>query len=126
MKFVIGAALAGALLSATPARAEPAKLTVDFGSFPKGMTCKVGGTRGRVTMKVGREIEFTIRGDTSDVSFLCTQPDGRSFVVATGPLLPPGDHSIVAVQINQDDHAHILWDQGGLRRATVPGILRWR
>ncbi|WP_152613004.1 hypothetical protein [Tateyamaria sp. ANG-S1] len=75
---------------------------------------------------MGREIEFKVRGDTSNVSFTCTQPDGRVFKVRTGSLLPPDSFRKVAVQINQDNHAHIFWDQGGLRRKTIPGILQWQ
>ena len=108
------------------AAAEPAKLTVDFGFFPKGTACQVFNTSGKVSLRTGREIEYKIKGDTGNVSFRCTQPDGRSFEVATGALLPPGNPSLVAIQINQDDHAHILWDQGGLRRNTVAGVLKWK
>ncbi|WP_141104878.1 hypothetical protein [Thioclava sp. IC9] len=107
------------------AAAEPEKLTVDFGFFPKGTACQVFNTTGKVSLRTGREIEYTIKGDTGDVVFRCAQPDGRSFEVATGALLPPGNPSLVAIQINQDDHAHILWDQGGLRRSTVAEVLRW-
>ncbi len=108
------------------ASAEPARLTVDFGFFPAGTECQVFNTSGRVGLRVGREIEFTINGDTANVSFVCQQPDGRSFQVDTGPLLPPGDHRLVAVQINQDNNAIVLWDQGGLMRQSYPGILRWQ
>ncbi|MGR3713814.1 MAG: hypothetical protein ACU0A6_11930 [Shimia sp.] len=110
----------------TSADAEPKKLNVDFGFFPKGTSCSVSGTTGKVTLKTGREIEFKVRGDTSNVSFHCTQPDGRKFSVATGPLLPQGNHSLVAVQINQDNNAYVMWDQGGLRKLSYPGILNWQ
>ena len=112
-------------LAASSATAEPARLNVDFGFFPAGTECKVYGTTGRVGLKVGREIEFSIRGDTSNVTFRCTQPDGKRFPVDTGPLLPEGNFKLVAVQINQDDHAHVFWDQGGLRKSITPGILKW-
>jgi hypothetical protein len=114
-----------ALLAAGPAFSAPAKLTVDFGFFPKGTSCKVYGTSGKVRLKTGREIEFTIKGDTGDVSFRCQQPDGRSFTVRTAPLLPQGAPRLVAMQINQDGNAHILWDEGGLRRAVFPDALNW-
>lgn len=110
---------------ATTASAEPKQLNVDFGSFPKGMTCKVFGTSGRVSLKVGREIEYFVKGDTSNVSFQCQQPDGRRFQVDTGPLLPAGSFRLVAIQINQDNHAHVFWDAGSLMRRTYPGILKW-
>lgn len=123
MKFV--STLCLAVFSASLANAEPSKLTVDFGFFPKGTTCQISGTTGRVKLKVGREIEYTVRGNTANVSFRCQQPNGAAFTVNTGPLLPQGNHRMVAVQINQDNNAHVLWDQGGLRRKTVPGILNW-
>lgn len=111
---------------ATTASAEPQRLEVDFGFFPKGTACKVFGTSGRVSFKEKRkEFEFSIRGDTGNVSFRCTQPDGRSFDVHTGPLLPQGDFRLVTVQVNQDNHAHVFWDQGGLRKQITPGILKW-
>ncbi|MFL4470837.1 hypothetical protein ACERZ8_13440 [Tateyamaria armeniaca] len=113
-------------VSAAAASAEPDRLNVDFGSFPTGTACKVHGTSGKVSLRTGREIEFKVRGDTGNVSFTCTQPDGTSFLVRTGPLLPQGNFRLVAIQINQDNHAHIFWDQGGLRRSTVPGILDWQ
>ncbi|MBL3568521.1 hypothetical protein BV509_15485 [Rhodovulum sulfidophilum] len=115
-----------AVLLAGPALAEPALLKVDFGFFPKGTTCQPYGTGGKVTMKEGREIRFKIKGDTGHVSFRCKQPDGRSFEVQTGRLLPPGSPSMVAVQINQDDHAHVLWDDGGLRKTVVADVLKWK
>ena len=111
--------------SATIASAEPKKLNVDFGFFPKGTSCKIHGTNGRVKLKVGREIEYNIRGNTGNVSFRCQQPNGAAFTVHTGPLLPPGDLRMVSIQINQDNHAHVLWDQGGLRKKTVANILNW-
>ena len=110
---------------AAPAFAEPVTLTVDFGHFPKGTTCQVFGTTGRVSLKTGKEIEYKIKGDTGNVSFRCMQPDGRRFDVATGSLLPQGNFKLVAMQINQDNHAHVFWDQGGLQRRTIPGILNW-
>ena len=122
MKNLVTATLC---LLASASFAEPKKLNVDFGFFPKGTECNVFGTSGRVTLKTGREIEYSIRGDTGNVSFRCRQPDGRSFTVQTGPLLPKGSLRLVAVQINQDNHAHVLWDQGGMQRAIVPGILNW-
>lgn len=111
--------------AATAAHAEPKQLNVDFGFFPKDTTCKVFGTSGRVTLKTGREIEYFVKGDTSNVSFQCQQPDGRRFQVDTAPLLPAGNFRLVAIQINQDNHAHVFWDSGGLMRRTYPGILKW-
>jgi hypothetical protein len=111
---------------ASPAAAGTNVLTVDFGFFPKGTTCQVFNTSGKVTMRTGREIEFKITGDTARVAFSCTQPDGRTFDVDAGALLPPGNHRRVALQINQDNHAHVLWNAGGLRKTIVPGILKWR
>lgn len=120
-----GGLVAALVLAATAAHAEPKQLNVDFGSFPKGMTCKVFGTSGRVSLKTGREIEYFVKGDTSNVSFQCTQPDGRGFQVDTGPLLPAGSFRLVSIQINQDNHAHVFWDAGGLMRRTYPGVLNW-
>lgn len=111
--------------AATAAHAEPKQLNVDFGFFPKGTTCKVFGTSGRVSLKTGREIEYFVKGDTGNVSFQCTQPDGRRFQVDTAPLLPAGNFRLVAIQINQDNHAHVFWDPGGLMRRTYPGVLKW-
>lgn len=117
---------AAMLATATPAFAATDVLTVDFGFFPQGTTCKIFNTTGKVTMRTGREIEFKIKGDTAKVAFRCSQPDGRTFEVNAGALLPQGDHRRVSMQINQDDHAHVLWDDGGLRKSIVPGILVWR
>ncbi len=114
-----------ALICATSVAAEPAKLTVDFGFFPKGTTCSVHGTTGKVRLKTGREIEYSIKGDTGNVSFRCQQPDGSSFTAHTGPLLPQGSPRLVAIQINQDNHAHVLWSAGGIQKSTIPGVLRW-
>ena len=111
---------------AQPAAAETDVLDVDFGFFPQGTSCRVFNTRGTVTLEVGREIEYHITGDTGRVAFRCTQPDGKSFDVEAGALVPAGPHRRVAIQINQDNHAHVFWDEGGLRRMIVPGILRWR
>ncbi len=121
----LASALFVALFCATLTHAEPAKLNVDFGFFPKGTSCKAFGTNGRVKLKVGREIEFNIRENTGNVSFRCQQPNGATFTVNTGPLLPQGNHRMVSIQINQDNNAHVLWDQGGLRRKTVSGVLNW-
>lgn len=120
-----GAAVAAALALAAPAMAEVSKLTVDFGFFPAGTSCQVFDTTGRVSLKTGREIEYTVNGDTARVAFRCQQPDGRAFRVAAGALLPQGNHRLVAMQVNQDDHAHIYWDDGGLQKVIVPGVLNW-
>lgn len=122
MRYIFATLLS---LLATVASAEPQKLNVEFGFFPKGTACKINGTAGRVTLKTGRSIKFKINGDTGNVSFRCQQPDGRSFFIATGPLLPQGNYRLVSVQINQDNHAHVFWDQGGLRKKIIPGILNW-
>lgn len=114
-----------AIMTAGAAFAEPAKLTVDFGFFPKGTACTVHGTSGKVRLKTGRGIEYTIKGDTGNVSFRCQQPDGRSFTAHTGPMLPQGAPRLVAIQINQDNHAHVLWSDGGIRKTVIPGVLRW-
>ena len=50
---------AAMLATATPAFAATDVLTVDFGFFPQGTTCKIFNTTGKVTMRTGREIEFT-------------------------------------------------------------------
>jgi hypothetical protein len=119
--------ISAALLAlASPAAAGTDVLSVDFGFFPEGTNCQVFNTTGKVTMRRGREIEFKITGDTARVAFHCTQPDGRSFDVNAGALLPPGNHRRVALQINQDNHAHVMWDEGGLRKSIVPGVLVWR
>lgn len=116
-----------ALAFAAPAIAAPAKLNVDFGYFPKGTTCQVFGTTGKVRFKAkSKEFEYRIKGDTGNVSFRCQQPDGRTFEVSTAALLPSGSPKLVSIQINQDDQAHVLWDDGGLRRASTRGILKWK
>ncbi len=113
------------VVSASAAVAEPRKLNVDFGFFPKGTAGKVSGSSGKISLKTGKEIEFKVRGDTGNVSFHCTQPDGRRFSVATGPLLPQGSPSLVAIQINQDNRAHVLWKDGSLRKQTYSEVLNW-
>jgi len=104
---------------------SPDKLTVDFGFFPSGTTCAAYGTSGKVSVQYGKEIEFTVRGNSTQLSFTCQQPDGKNFSVNVGALLPQNSTRLVAIQINQDNNAYMFWDQGGLMRRHVPGILRW-
>ncbi|PTV97610.1 hypothetical protein C8J27_101727 [Rhodobacter aestuarii] len=123
MRALITAAL---VALASPAAAGVDVVSVGFGFFPKGTSCQVFNTSGKVTMREGRDIKFKIKGDTARLAFRCTQPDGRSFEVNVGRLLPQGNHRRVSMQINQDNHAHVFWDDGGLRKSLVPGILVWR
>lgn len=96
--------------AASSVRAET--LTVDFGFFPKGMECSISGTAGKVRLKTGREIEYTIKGDVTGTAFVCTLPDGRSFRVAPGAWYAPGTR-MTAVQVNADGRAIVMFDAGG-------------
>ncbi len=114
------------VVSATAANAAPAKLEVDIGFFPKGTKCQVLGTTGKVKQRQKRrEIKHVIRGDTAKVHLRCQQPDGRSFVVHTGPLLPPGDIGFVIMQLNADNTGAVMWDDGGIKQVRVSDFLKW-
>ena len=124
-KLSLQAAIVGFALVASSSVALADKLTVDFGFFPKGLDCDVGGTSGKVSVRRGRELEYTIKGDVAGTKFACTLPDGRSFTVAPGVWYVAGTR-MTAVQINADDRAIIMWDSGGgLSQSTQSGVLNW-
>ena len=118
--LIVGLIFAGAL----SARAET--LTVDFGFFPKGMECHISGTSGKVRLKTGREIEYTIKGDVTGTAFVCTLPDGRSFRIAPGVWYASGAR-MTAVQINADGRAIVMFDSGGgLVQNVFDNALKWQ
>ncbi len=89
------------------------KLDVDLGFFPKGTQCVVNGTSGDVKMRQKRkEMGYKLKGDTMNVPFDCTLPDGRKISIDTGGYVRQ-DTDFTTMQLNANNKGSVMWKANG-------------